>query len=353
VPRRAWRGRTAIACVVATAFLAEPGTGLAQTNGARADELFREGQALLQSGRLEDACPRLGDSFRLDPALGTLMNLALCHEKQGRIATAQREYAAAAMWARERRERDRERFAERRALELENRLSKIRLEFSARPSGLRVVLDGNPLDPGQLDAEISVDPGSHRLEASSEGGRVWSRRDLWIEQPGLTIVRLAPREELSAPAQRASVGSEAVPSERPSPVADRSSASPAATSSTGPSLLGYLIGGAGIASLGVGIAFLLRADALDSESQRHADRARMASPPDPASKAAALEDYNAAVTSQTAGLAAAGVGILGVSASLYLLLHPHRAEPSAAQQAFRIAPCVAPNAASIHLETRF
>ncbi|HMI85378.1 MAG TPA: hypothetical protein VK550_14885, partial [Polyangiaceae bacterium] len=162
----------------------------AQSKDAHADALFRQGQALLQSGRLREACARLGDSLRVDAALGTLLNLALCHEREGRVATASREYAAAAMWANHRRERDREQFAKSRVFELEKRVAKIRFAIDGTQVKFDVKLDGSLLQGAQLEETIAVDPGSHRLEVLEQGKGAWSRRDLFIELPGVTVVRL-------------------------------------------------------------------------------------------------------------------------------------------------------------------
>jgi hypothetical protein len=65
------------------------GTGaLAEDNKARAAVLSREAEDLMAQGKTAEACEKLEESQLLDPRGGTLLDLALCREKEGRIGTA-------------------------------------------------------------------------------------------------------------------------------------------------------------------------------------------------------------------------------------------------------------------------
>src|SRR5215471_19286696 len=76
----------------AVAVAAEPPP---EGNAAIAEALFRHGRELLDAGKVSEACEKFAASQRADPALGTLLNLAACHEREGRTATAWSEFTDA------------------------------------------------------------------------------------------------------------------------------------------------------------------------------------------------------------------------------------------------------------------
>src|SRR6478672_5858918 len=91
---------TGFAALATLAAIAASPAAHAQTRDpAAAEAFFAEGRTLLKQGRYAEACSKFEASQKLDPGNGTLMNLADCYEKSGRVASAWlsfREAAAAA-----------------------------------------------------------------------------------------------------------------------------------------------------------------------------------------------------------------------------------------------------------------
>lgn len=158
--------------------LALPAPVLAQTEtrAAVAEALYRQARDLMAAGNYDEACPKFAESQRLDPATGTLLNLAACHEKQGRLATAWLEYSDAQMAARRDAREDRVEYARTRAQELEPKLSRLTLSLAsdADDATLNIELDGASVGRAVLGAPTPVDPGQHTVRVTATGKKPWS-----------------------------------------------------------------------------------------------------------------------------------------------------------------------------------
>jgi hypothetical protein len=144
---------------------------------ALAEALFQEGRRLLENGDAATACPKLAESLRLDEATGTLLALAMCHEFEGRLASAWAEYAEVIVRAQREGRPDREQAARRSVRALEPRLSTLTVEVpdaAAAVDGLRVERDGVALAAPAWSTAVPVDPGPHVVGASAPGRRPWS-----------------------------------------------------------------------------------------------------------------------------------------------------------------------------------
>src|SRR5512142_799528 len=80
--RRAWLPTLGLLLLLSPAVLAQP------RDPAAADRLFKEGREAFDKGDYATACPKFAESQKADPAPGTILNLALCEERQGKVANA-------------------------------------------------------------------------------------------------------------------------------------------------------------------------------------------------------------------------------------------------------------------------
>lgn len=317
-----------VAFVTAGALLAPSS---ASADPAAAEELFREGRRLLDEGKTDEACLKLAESQVQDPSSGTLLNLGLCHEKQHKIATAWSDYISAARLAREQGRLDRAVVAEHKSAELEPRLPRLMITVTTPPPGLQISRGDERLGPGLLGSAIPVDPGHYLVTASAPGRKGWKTTvDLGeAESKVVQVPELEPDLEAAAEAGAPS------PSGAPEEGAAGASASsaPGAPPATGPDARagrkkrsppasGWIVGGAGVAALGVGAAF-----GLASLASYHDANTLCPSHEDCFPNA--LSARSSAQWKAWVSDVALGVGIAGVGTGGWILLFGRRSAPPA------------------------
>jgi len=188
------------------------GLALCVPRAARADEasavaaesLFREGRALADKGRFEEACGLFSRSQQLDPAVGTLLNLGECYEQVDKLATAWLAYRQATALAVTRNDERRASIARSAAARIEPRLALLSIASpKATPPGLTVTRNGVRVDPAAFDAPLPVDPGLQTIEVELREGE---RKTVQIPDldPTTPVAQMsAPQDESPGDTQRA------------------------------------------------------------------------------------------------------------------------------------------------------
>jgi serine/threonine-protein kinase len=247
------------AALLAALCLAAPARA---DNVAAANALFDEGKRLMQAGRYAEACSKFADSQRLDPGVGTILNLASCYEKNGQTASAWSAYRAAAAAARDKGQTAREQAARDSVARLEPTLAKVIVTVTPQPDegALSVTLDGVAVPPSLRGLPTPVDAGNHKLEASGTGKKTWSKT--FTVAASATTPVLVPVLE-TAPVQAQAAATPAAPgAASPSPGAEPRDGQAQRT-------VALIVGGLGVVGVGVGTAFGFMAKSTHDDSAPH------------------------------------------------------------------------------------
>ena len=136
-----------------------------------ADDRFQEGKALLAQNQIAAACQKFEQSLALLRRGGTLLNLAVCREKEGRQATAMRLFQEALTAAIADKRPDREQLARERLAEVRAQVSwiTIKLDAGAAAPGLEIRCDEQPVPDASWGSPLAFDAGAHKVVASAPG----------------------------------------------------------------------------------------------------------------------------------------------------------------------------------------
>jgi hypothetical protein len=281
--------RTSVLCL-ALAFGAAP-VGAQPRDAAAAEALFRQGREAADAGDHATACEKFKESNRLDPAVGTVFNIADCEEKLGRLATAWQLFQEVAQ--RLPAGDERQGIARGRARALEPRLPKLAVRLGpAVPAGMLVQRDGVELGAASLETALPVDPGPHQVSAGAPGyqTRVF---DVVLREGESKTLDVEPGPKQSG-GPLVDVSADQVPSSSQRTV-------------------GYVLGGVGLAALAVGtvagVLVLEKKSTVDDNCD--------------ATKRCNQQGFDAAESGRTLGVVTTTglvVGALGVGIGAYLIL---------------------------------
>ncbi|MDB4992916.1 MAG: hypothetical protein JWM74_348 [Myxococcaceae bacterium] len=298
-----------------------------ETPEKKAEHLFDEAKELAEKGNYADACPKLEESQKLDPALGTQFNLADCYEHVGRTATAWQLFNEVATAARAAGKGPREKAARGRMATLDPVLARVKVIAPTAP-GLEVKIDAHALTAAELEAGYAVDPGDHAVAASANERKPWT---------GNVTGKPSATTEITVPELEVIVHPPLDLGMSPAPEPPRGG-----TQRT----IALIVGGVGIAGLAVGgVAGLMAISKHDDAKARCEDPKRC---PD-ADSAALWTDATSAGTVSTIGFVAGGVALAG--AAVLWLTAPSgsssatraKSPASSTVSSWRVAPSVASN----------
>ncbi|MFO0569160.1 MAG: tetratricopeptide repeat protein [Polyangiaceae bacterium] len=300
-------------------FLLCAGSALAQSGDA--DKLFKMARDASKRGDHATACRLFKESHALDPALGTLHNIARCEEEQGHLASAvqrYREVVAQAPAGSERAE-----YATKRLAWLEPKVPTLRLRLASDDAslGASVSVDGRLLASAELSLASSLDPGKHVVEVRRKDGvaRTYDVTLNEAEHRELEIAAVPHTEPAPNVEPRASPTAVAVPPPAHQPTPPDRDTRPKGRDTT----LGWVVLGAGAGALALsGVAALF---VLDRKATVEKDCDANLVCKSQAGKDAA----DSGQTWSTIGTIAFVAGAVGVGAGTYLLVSAEPAKKSA------------------------
>lgn len=146
---------------------------------AAAEALFRSAREAAEQGDWVTACDRFEESKRLEPAPGTVLNLARCRENLGQIASAWKSYTEAAQ--RLPVQDERHEFAKKKSLELEARVPHLILHAPETETEMVVTIDGTELSSASFGVALPFDPGTLEVVVRAPGHEE-SRAELVLEE---------------------------------------------------------------------------------------------------------------------------------------------------------------------------
>lgn len=350
------RARLAVAVAVASIAGATTGLAFAQdpaANRSLAETLFQDARRLMSEKRYAEACPKLSESQRLDPATGTLLNLAVCHAEEGKLASASVEFTDALADAHRDARPDREQFAREHLAAIQSRISHVTIVVPdiARVAGLQIKLDGSLIGPAAWGLPAPMDPGAHEVTASAPGRRAWTKGfviagDAQNQQVDVPLLGAVAPPPVAASGTGTSVT--AGPSPPVLPAAQAAAvAAPAPEVTTGADTSGrlrttsYVVAGAGVAALGVGAAFGLRAFSKWSDRNKNC--------PSSVCNDMAVSDASAAKTAALVSDITVGVGLAAVVTGA-ILWYRSRPTEGSATASLSLSPSVSSHAGALVLD---
>lgn len=150
--------------------LGTTGLAWAEDDAAKADALFAEAQKLKADGKAAEACDKFNAALRFNHnAVGAILNVALCDQQQGKVASAAKLFAEAKDRAREQADPDVAKAAEEHLNQVQPDVPHLAIAFAEAPSpDTKLLIDNQVVDIATA-GDIAVDPGTRTITVTAPG----------------------------------------------------------------------------------------------------------------------------------------------------------------------------------------
>lgn len=297
-------------------------------DSARAEKLFTEAMTLVDQGNYTEACPKLEESERLDPALGTQYNLALCDAKLGKLASAWRNLTAVEKLAHATGKKGRADSAREKLDGLKPHVP--HLVLTSADADALVKVDGEIVSR-EAFGFYAVEAGPHRIEASAPAKETWST-DVTVPESSVE----GPGAEVSVPVPALVAVKGAVITVNKETVVTVQK-----ETTNGKRIAGFVFGGVGL----VGIAAAITTGVIILTDKSTADRLCTPACVDQTGRDA----VSAGKTLLPINAVAWGVGIAGVGVGAVLLVLSAHKKPATTG----IAPLLGPGTGGLEMHATF
>jgi hypothetical protein len=140
---------------------------------AAAEALFSDGERLLKEGKVAEACDAFEGSNRIAARAGTLINLGLCREQNGQLASAWSAFKDALTRVKDPKK---QKIASDHVAAIEPKLSYLTISVpdESRIDGLVVSRNTVPVDAALWNRAIPLDGGTYVIAGRAPGHEEWS-----------------------------------------------------------------------------------------------------------------------------------------------------------------------------------
>jgi hypothetical protein len=138
-------------------------------DASEAEALFNEGQQAKEAGKTAEACAMFKMSLEKNRnAVGTILNVALCFEEQGKIASAHKLFSEAEDRAHEGGFAEHEKAAHEHKIKLAADVPHVAIGFAEPARDMKLVVDDQVVDINAAQ-DVEIDPGTRTIVVSAPG----------------------------------------------------------------------------------------------------------------------------------------------------------------------------------------